>query len=152
MKLSWCVYRHTAPDGRSYIGIAKEPAKVRWANGKGYKSNPDFWECIKKLGWKNIEHEILLSGIDKSEARKKESEFIEKFNTMSPNGFNRRLDDGRSYIRHLKEVGNKYGNAEVLHYWPDENRMKVYRMKCKCGKEFVCKWSEITDDLSCGCL
>lgn len=152
MKLSWCVYRHTAPDGRSYIGIAKEPAKVRWANGKGYKSNPDFWECIKKLGWKNIEHEILLSGIDKSEARKKESEFIEKFNTMSPNGFNRRLDDGRSYIQHLKEVGNKYGNAEVLHYWPDENRMKVYRMKCKCGKEFVCKWSEITDDLSCGCL
>ena len=152
MKLSWCVYRHTAPDGRSYIGIALEPAKVRWANGKGYKGNPGFWECIEKYGWDNIVHEILLSGLDKFDALKRESEFIEKFNTMFPNGFNRRLDDGRSHKKNLKEVGDRYGHSEVIHYWPDENRRKVYRLKCDCGKEFVCNGCDIKDDMSCGCL
>lgn len=151
MDYTWCVYRHTVPDGRMYIGIAQEPAKIRWSNGGGYRENPPFWECIKSVGWENITHEILIGGLDKREARKKESEFIEKFGTLIPNGFNRRFDDGRSYKKKLKEIGDKHGYSEVVDYWPDKEGYKEYRMRCSCGKLFVCKGRDITDDLSCGC-
>lgn len=145
-----CVYRHTAPDGRMYIGIAENP-KVRWANGKGYKDNPAFWECIQSVGWENIRHEILADDLSSSEARKKESELIDLYGTLAPNGFNRRRDDGRSYKKKLKEVGEKHGLLTVLDYWPDSDGYKVYRYRCVCGNEFVCSGREWHPKLTCGC-
>lgn len=150
--IEMCVYRHTAPDGRMYIGIAENP-KVRWANGKGYKNNPAFWECIQSVGWGNIRHEVLESGLSRREARKREGELIDLYGTLKPNGFNRCRDNPEiNMVKHKVEVGRKYGNATVINYWPDKDRMKVYRMRCECGEEFICKWHEITDNLSCGCL
>ena len=149
--MSECVYKHTAPDGRVYIGIAQEPAHIRWANGKGYKNNPEFWECICEVGWDNISHEIVATGLYKYEARKIESELIEKYDCLSPKGFNRRRDDGHSYVSHKKEVGRKYGHGIVLNYWPDKNRYKVYKLKCECGNEFTCHVFDLTDDINCGC-
>lgn len=149
--MSECVYRHTAPDGRTYIGIAEEPAQIRWANGKGYKNNPAFWECICEVGWENITHEVLVSGVDKRDARRIETELIEKYDCLTPRGFNRRRDNPDvNRVKHKVEVGRKYGNSVVMDYWPDENYMKRYRMRCSCGKEFICGWDEITDDLVCG--
>lgn len=150
--MSECVYRHIAPDGRVYIGIAQEPAHIRWANGNGYKDNPEFWECICEVGWDNITHEIVATGLYKSEARKIESGLIEKHDCLSPKGFNRRRDDGHSYVSHKKEVGRKYGHGTVLNYWPDKNGYKVYKLKCECGNEFTCHVFDLTDDINCGCL
>lgn len=148
--MSKCVYRHTAPDGRMYIGIADEPAKIRWANGKGYKDNPTFWECICAVGWENITHEIVATGLDSREARKLESELIDLYGTLIPKGFNRRLDDGHSYHSHKKYVGCNYGHATVVDYWPDSDGKKTCEMRCECGRFFRCRWNEITDELSCG--
>ena len=149
--IEMCVYRHTAPDGRMYIGIAENP-KVRWANGKGYKNNPAFWECIQSVGWNNIQHEILESGLDRRTARRREGELIDLYGTLEPNGFNRCRDNPEiNMVKHKVEVGRKYGHATVIDYWPDKEGMKVYRMRCECGKIFDCKWREITDDLTCGC-
>ena len=149
--MSECVYRHIAPDGRVYIGIAQEPAKIRWANGKGYKDNPEFWKCISEVGWDNIEHEIVATGLDRHSARKLELELIQKHGCLYPNGFNRRADDGHSYIRKKKEVGRRYGYCEVMDYWPDENRFKVYRLRCECGSIFKCHVLDLVDDINCGC-
>lgn len=152
MTYTWCVYCHTVPDGRMYIGMAQEPAKIRWANGKGYKSNSEFWECIQREGWGNIKHDILYGGLSSGEARKIEGDLIDLYGTLSPYGFNRCRDNPEiNRVKHKREVGRKYGHANVIDYWPDKDRMKVYKMRCECGKEFVCKWSEITDNLSCGC-
>lgn len=150
MELSWCVYKHTVPDGRMYIGIAMEPAKIRWSNGKGYKENPLFWECIERVGWDNIEHEILHTGLERQEAFKLETELIKKFDTLSPNGFNRRLDNPEiNRVKHKVEVGRRYGHATVVNYWPDKEGYKEYKMRCDCGNLFICKWRDITDDLCC---
>lgn len=149
--LTWSVYKHTAPDGRAYIGIAQNP-EIRWANGKGYKDNPPFWECIQSEGWDNITHEILYTGLDSRSARKKESELIDLYGTLTPNGFNRCLDRPEiNRVKHKVEVGRKIGHAHVIDYWPDKERMKVYLLRCECGVEFVCKWENLSDDLSCGC-
>lgn len=148
-----CVYRHIAPDGRMYIGIATEPARVRWANGNGYKDNPEFWECIQRVGWDNIQHEILQSGLDSWEARRIETELIGKYNTLYPNGFNRRNDNPEiNRVKHKVEVGRRYGHVTVIDYWPDKDGYKEYKMLCDCGKLFICKWVDIRDDLSCGCF
>ena len=73
----WCVYRHTSPSGKVYIGItSREPAK-RWGHGANYKrQNKYFWNAIQKYGWENIEHEVLFDGLSKEEAQEKEIELI----------------------------------------------------------------------------
>lgn len=150
--MSECVYRHTAPDGRMYIGVAQEPAKIRWANGKGYKNNAEFWKCICEVGWGSIEHEILASGLSRREALKMELELIDRYATLFPNGFNRRRDDPETNrYKRKKEVGRKYGHGTVLNYWPDKDGWKVYRLRCECGNIFDCHVFDLTDDTSCGC-
>ncbi len=144
-----CVYRHTAPDGRMYIGIAQDP-KIRWANGKGYKENKEFWKCICEVGWDNIEHEILFRDLESWDARKIESKLIDLYGTLQPNGFNRCRDNPEiNRVKHKKEVGRVYGQSTVIDYWPDKEGMKVYKMRCSCGSFFVCKWEEITKNLCC---
>lgn len=33
---NYCVYKHTSPSGKVYVGITKLKPKYRWNNGKGY--------------------------------------------------------------------------------------------------------------------
>ena len=65
---NWCVYRHTSPSGKVYIGITSKNPKARWNNGMGYLRHVYFGKAIIKYGWDNIKHEIILSNISKSEA------------------------------------------------------------------------------------
>lgn len=78
-KNNYCVYKHTAPDGRIYIGITGNDPKKRWNNGSGYRTNSYFTRCIKKYGWDNFEHSILFDKLTKKEAQKIEIELIKKY-------------------------------------------------------------------------
>lgn len=40
-KLKWCVYIHTSPSGKKYIGITSQNPQKRWQNGKGYLRKKD---------------------------------------------------------------------------------------------------------------
>lgn len=73
----YCVYRHTLPDGRCYIG-ATYRGKDRWGeNGSGYKTSGNiFYPLIVQYGWDNIKHEILFSNLTQQEAREKEISLI----------------------------------------------------------------------------
>lgn len=64
-------YKHTAPNGKVYIGITGVAPKRRWANGNGYRNQTLFYRAIKKYGWENINSEILFEGLNKEEAEKK---------------------------------------------------------------------------------
>lgn len=77
----WCVYQHTTPSGKIYIGITSLPPKRRWKGGGGYKNNPYFSKAIKKYGWKNIEHSILRDGLHEQEAKSLERFYISQFNS-----------------------------------------------------------------------
>lgn len=80
------IYRHIAPDGKSYIGKTKDPSK-RYQNGNGYKKCPKFWKAINKFGWENIQHEILAITKNDCEARKLEKLMIKEYDTIN-NGYN----------------------------------------------------------------
>lgn len=81
-KNNYCVYKHTSPSGKSYIGITGRNPSERWgANGNGYKGQPKFYNAILKYGWDNITHEILFTGLTLKEALSLEIASIEQYDT-----------------------------------------------------------------------
>jgi group I intron endonuclease len=67
--MSWFVYEHICPSGKVYVGITcKKRLNDRWEKGTGYKNCTYFNHAIKKYGWDNIEHKVVLEGVSKEEA------------------------------------------------------------------------------------
>ena len=80
----WCVYKHTSPNGKVYIGITSQKPEHRWGkDGNGYKTQQHFWNAIQKYGWTNFKHEIIVSELSEEEAYKKEIELIEFYNSIN---------------------------------------------------------------------
>lgn len=73
---NYCVYGHRTPDGMYYYGITKQNLKERWqpSNYKGLALEP----YIEQFGWDNIEHRVLVDGLDYETALKVEDWFITK--------------------------------------------------------------------------
>lgn len=114
---NYCVYVHTSPNGKMYIGqTGKIKPEYRWGvNGIGYlrkKNNkymqPAFANAILKYGWDNFEHEIVSSNLTKEEADTFEKLLIEKLNTTN-----------RDYGYNCKEGGS--------HGSPSEETIKKMR-------------------------
>ena len=95
---SYCVYVHTSPSGKMYVGQTGVKPEKRWGkNGIRYLSkrqngaytHPAFANAILKYGWDNFDHEIIASHLTKEEADNFEKLLIEKLNTMNPEyGYN----------------------------------------------------------------
>lgn len=76
----YIVYKHTAPNGKVYIGITGFDPEYRWLNnGRGYKTQTTFFNAIIKYGWINFRHEVLFDGLTKEEALDKEEELIQQY-------------------------------------------------------------------------
>lgn len=90
---NWCVYKHTnLVNGKIYIGITSKKPNQRWRDGQGYWSNKYFHNAIQKYGWnEGFSHEILENGLSEEEAKQKEIEYIAKFNSLAPNGYNQTI-------------------------------------------------------------
>lgn len=99
---NYCVYIHTSPSGKRYVGMTGQKPEKRWGkNGSHYlkkEKNGDymhiaFARAILKYGWDNIEHEVVASNLTREEACNFEKLLIEKLNTKNRNyGYN--LKDG----------------------------------------------------------
>jgi group I intron endonuclease len=74
-----CVYCHTSPSSKKYVGISIDPEK-RWNSGKGYVSSFRFYRAIKKYGWDSFEHEIIADNLTIEEAESLEKKLIKEWN------------------------------------------------------------------------
>lgn len=121
---SWCVYKHTSPSGKVYIGIAKD-VKHRWRNkGNGYRGSTRFANAIKKYGWDNFKHEIIFEGLDKETACKKEIELIGFYDSTCPDkGYN--LLSGGQCGKHTTETKEKIRNANLGHEVSEKSRKLI---------------------------
>lgn len=82
------VYIHTLPNGKIYVGSAKDIVG-RWSNGEGYSKNKKFYGDIMLYGWNNIKHEIIAEFQDREPALMLESVLIALLNAENPNyGYN----------------------------------------------------------------
>lgn len=124
MENNYCVYKHTTPNGKVYIGMTKQNPKKRFANGKGYKFNSYFSNAISKYGWENIRHEILHFGIGKEEAELLEKKYIRDFNSTNPKyGYNLTLG-GESGPKVTDRAKAEISNKLKAYYSVEENRKK----------------------------
>ncbi len=87
----YCVYIHTSPDGKRYVGTTNMPVMLRWGNGNNYRGR--FGKAILEIGWNNFKHEVVATDLTREEAEEKEKELIRIYNTTDERyGFN--MTDG----------------------------------------------------------
>ena len=145
----YCVYKHTLPDGRYYIGATYRGTK-RWGkDGCNYKSSKLFYPLIQQLGWDNIQHEILFSNLSSREARKKEKELIidAQKKGVSLNirrgGYNAIYKEQIHEIVALRELGLSYTEIGKMYNIPADSAMAIFKKKWYLNyyseKEFAAK-------------
>lgn len=84
-----CVYKHTSPSGKVYIGITRQNVSQRWGRGSGYTKNNHLYAAIKKYGWDSFTHEIVADGLTRAEASEKEHELVSFYQSDNPDfGYN----------------------------------------------------------------
>lgn len=124
----FCVYKHTTPNGKVYIGITCQNPEKRWRNGNGYRNNKYFYNAIKKYKWENIKHEILLEDISKEEACEKEKEFIELFQSNKAGfGYNNSIggECGTLGAKLSKETIEKIKKSHTGSHLSEEAKKKL---------------------------
>jgi len=112
---NYCVYKHTTPSGKVYVGITCQEPNKRWKNGKGYELCTAFNRAIAKYGWDNISHEILLDGIDKETACEVEQKLILEYDSTNPKcGYN--LTSGGEHYEANEESRKRCSESHLKSY------------------------------------
>lgn len=102
----YCVYMHTSPSRKVYIGITRTSVEQRWKKGRGYKSQQYFWRAIQKYGWDNFKHEVLYENLTKSEAENMEIELIAQYKSNQKEfGYN--IENGGSAAGKISDETRK---------------------------------------------
>lgn len=95
----WCVYIHTSPSGKKYVGITSQNPIGRWGkDGRGYlgkNKNGEFRQpamanaVIKYSNWDEWQHDIVATGLILSEAKQMEQTLIAQYKCDNSNyGYN----------------------------------------------------------------
>ena len=127
--MGYIVYCHENKiNGKKYIGITKGSPKRRWAGGHGYATSRHFDFAIKKYGWDNFEHKILMENLTKDEACRFEKEFIKKYKTSDDRyGYNISTggESGAAGVIPSKETREKRGLSLRGRKITEETRAKM---------------------------
>jgi len=108
-----------------YIGQTIQELNDRWRHHKSPKSNCRYLKlAIQKYGIENFKFDLICICFD-NDLDKYESEYIKKYNSLVPNGYN--LREGGNSSRHNEETKNKI--SESL-----KNRTDIIRSKSQLGK------------------
>lgn len=111
----YCVYLHTSPSGKHYVGITSQNPKDRWDYGYGYKQNKHFWFAIQKYGWNNIKHDVLLTELSKKEAKQNEILLIKKYKSDNGKyGYNNTKGGDIPFKNNCKQVYQFKANGDYI--------------------------------------
>ena len=143
--MSYCVYKHTFPNNKVYIGITSLNPLRRWNNGNGYCRQQFVFNAILKYGWDNIKHEILYSGLTKEDACQKEIELIARYKSNNLDfGYNVSLggectEFTDEWIKSTYECKSilQYKDGILIHKW-----RSLKQIKNEFGKTYANKVSQ----------
>lgn len=126
---SYCVYMHTTPSGKKYIGITRKVPEKRWLGGYGYRQNHHFYSAIQKYGWDNISHDILADGLSKEEACLLEKKFIKALKSNDKQyGYNKSVGGENpaegAHWKLSEETRKRQSEAQRGRKWSDESRAR----------------------------
>ena len=129
---TYCVYMHTSPSGKAYIGITCQTPEYRWGQeGKGYVNCVAFFNAILKYGWDNIGHQILHRGLCEKEAKRTEVELIQKYRTQEKRfGYNLTaggdgMSDPSPETRAKLSIARKGRQPTLGYHHTDEAKKKI---------------------------
>lgn len=89
-----CIYKHTFPDGKVYIGqTISGNTEKRWQDGLGYQGQKKVFEAIVKFGWDNIKHEVIEDHIEDANTDARETFYIVAYDAVM-NGYNSNYGHG----------------------------------------------------------
>ena len=114
------IYKHTnLKNGRVYIGSTTIPVNRRWCKNRkeynSYKSCTVFHRALVKYGWEGFKSEIIEDNIPQEELLKKEEYYINKYNSLTPNGYNSvGILDGKNF--YSEETKQKISNSRKEYY------------------------------------
>jgi group I intron endonuclease len=153
MEHNYCVYKHTCPNGKVYIGITSTSLEKRWQSGKGYKTQV-FYRAIQKYGWDNILHEVLFDSLTKKEAEDKEIELIAYYKSnQKEHGYN--INNGGSAVGvHSEETKRKISEKKIgnvvnrgrIHTEESKRHMSEAHIGIKLSEEAKLKLSKFNTD------
>lgn len=144
--MSYCVYKHTFPNEKVYIGITGQKPEQRWkVNGQGYTrknkegeySQPLIAKAVYKYGWNNVKHEILFNNLTKEEAEQKEIELIDYYKSNQ-----------RKYGYNVQNGGNTTGthSEETRKKISESNKGKIRTKETRKKMSDVNKGKTLTDE------
>lgn len=151
------IYMYTSPSGKKYIGQTIHSLMERSGKrGHGYRGCECFYSAIQKYGFDTFKREILKE-VKISELDETEKEFIQKYNTLMPNGYN--ISAGGQMIGKSRKIRAVYQYSAVdgslIREWeggaPEiarETNINGNRAleRCLIGKSYTCYgycWSYI---------
>lgn len=81
---NYVIYVHQNKiNGKRYIGVTNNITKRWYGKGKHYEGCPHFWAAIKKYGWDNFHHVVIVSDLSLEEASVLEQYFIATYRTCN---------------------------------------------------------------------
>lgn len=94
----YTIYMHINKiNHKVYIGQTKQDLKKRWNKGEGYRGCPFFYAAIKKYGWDNFQHKVLIENLTLNQANFWEQFFIQYFDSNNlKKGYNIRIGGNNS--------------------------------------------------------
>lgn len=111
-------------NGKQYVGQTKGSLEQRWNQHKHYASHCYALKAaISKYGADNFSIEQIDSANSREELNEKERYWIEKLNTLSPNGYN--LTTGGDCTTICQETLDKMSKALQGHPVSEETREKL---------------------------
>lgn len=96
-------------NNKNYIGVTNRNPEERFAEHKRSSSKSFISKAIQSDGVENFSFEILLANIEDKDISNLECEYIKKYNSLLPNGYNADLG-GIKYHKHsnyIKQIISK---------------------------------------------
>ncbi len=112
------IYMYTAPNGKKYVGQTRTSLEKRRKDdyGTGYIGSPCFWNAIQYFkGLSNFTCEILEEVSD-DEIDEREKYWINKENSLVPNGYN--IDKGGQGQHNIRPVDQYNLKGEKINSFP----------------------------------
>ena len=121
----YIIYKHINKiNGKVYIGQTCTTPERRWKCGKGYIGNKYFYNAIKKYGWDNFEHIILLENLTLEEANVIEENLIKEYKSNNKEyGYNLR-SGGKNSAMH-PDTKKLISQSKMGHIVTDETKAKI---------------------------
>jgi group I intron endonuclease len=131
---NYLIYMFTSPNGKQYIGqTCNFSRRISEHRGSSTKCRV-IHNAITKYGFENFDLSILEENLSIEEANLMERYYIEKFNTISPNGYNLRYG-GKSGGNLSDETKKLIGEKSKGRRWEMSKETKIKLSEEKIGNK-----------------